>query len=353
MPPVLYYLKGEMDITFGPRIFKTGVAVIIAIYICGFFGLDNIAFAAVAAILAVQPSLYRTWKQLPDQLITNTLGASISLFFIYFLGENPITIGLVIMIMISLSLKLKMDSTIPLTLVTVAAIMTSGAGEDLYFALERFSVILIGTISAIIVNLVVFPPKYKKSFSDNIHSAFQQMSLLLRTAISNELTEGSYQVLSRNFKKELENLVEQFKLFDEERIKLGKSRTKQLNDREMIVFRQMLKTLEEGNQLLGKIDDHYFQSKSEQSVNQLFDQYLEELIKYHEYLFLKYQGKIKEFQHSDADMLNRRNEFYESVISLAKEDQEKNIRLLIVASALFDYTFYLHRLDQLLNQAQK
>ena len=121
----------------------------------------------------------------------------------------------------------------------------------------------------------------------------------------------------------------------------------------MIVFRQMLKTLEEGNQLLGKIDDHYFQSKSEKRVNQLFDQYLEELIKYHEYLFLKYQGKIKEFQHSDADMLNRRNEFYESVISLDKKDQEKNIRLLIVASALFDYTFYLHRLDHLLNQAQK
>lgn len=309
-------------------------------------------FAVVAATLAVQPSLYRTWKQLPDQLITNTVGASISLFFIYFLGENPVTIGLVIMIMISLSLKLKMDSTIPLALVTVAAIMTSGAGEDLYFALERFLVILIGTISAIFVNLF-FPPKYKKSFSDNIQSAFQQMSLLLRTAISNEMTEVSYQDLSRNFKKDLENLLVQFRLFDEERIKLGKSRAKQLNDREMIVFRQMLKTLEEGDQLLGKIDDHYFQSKSEESINQLYDQYLEELIKYHEYLILKYQGKIKDFQHSAADILNRRNVFYESVLSLSKEDQEKEIRLMIIVSALFDYTFHLQRLDQLLNQSQK
>ncbi len=350
---MFYYLKGGIDITFGPRIFKTGIAVIIAIYVCGFFGFETIVFAAVAAILTVQPSLYRTWKQLPDQLITNTVGASISVFFIYFFGENPVTIGLVIMIMISLSLKLKMDSTIPLTLVTVAAIMTSGAGEDMYFALERFLVILIGTISAILVNLVVFPPKYKKSFSDNIHSTFQDMSLLLRTAISNELTEDSYQVLSRNFKKELENLVEQFKLFDEERIKLGKSPAKQLNDREIIVFRQMLKTLEQGDQLLEKIEDHYFQSKSAKNINQLYDQYLEELIKYHEYLFLKYQGKIKEFQHSDADVLNRRNEFYESVLSLPKEDREKNMRLMIVASALFDYTFYLHRLDQLLNQSQK
>jgi len=342
-----------MDITFGPRIFKTGIAVILAIYVCEFFGLDNIVFAAVAATLAVQPSLYRTWKQLPDQLITNTLGASISLFFIYFLGENPITIGLVIMIMISLSLKLKMDSTIPLTLVTVAAIMTSSAGEDFYFALERFLVILIGTVSAIFVNLIVFQPKYKKSFSDNIQSAFQQMSLLLRTAISNELTEVSYHALSRTFKKELESLVVQFKLFDEERIKLGKSKTKQLNDREIIVFRQMLKTLEEGDQLLGKIDDHYFQSKSEKKINLLYDQYLEELIKYHEYLLLKYQGKIKKFQHSAADMLDRRNEFYESVLSLSKDDQENTIRLMIIASALFDYTYQLNRLDQLLNQLQK
>ncbi|WP_279587266.1 FUSC family protein [Jeotgalibacillus salarius] len=332
--------------------FKTGLAVILAVYICELFAVDNIVFAAVAAILAVQPSLYRTWKQLPDQLITNTLGASISLFFIYFLGENPVSIGIVVMIMISLSLKFKMESTIPITLVTVAAIMTSGAAGDVYFALERFLVILIGTISGIFINLAVFRPEYKKSFSDNIQSAFQQMSLLLRTAISNELTEKSYQEISKNFKKELEMLESQFGLFNEERVKFGKSKAKQLNDREIIVFRQMMKTLNEGEQLLDKIENHYFQSKTEQNINHLYDQYVEELIKYHEYLILKYQGKIKEYQHSEEDMLSKRNEFYHTVLDLYQEDHDKKLRLVIVSSALLEYTFHLGRLDQLLNQYQ-
>ncbi len=93
-------------------------------------------------------------------------------------------VGIVIMIVISLSLKMKMESTIPLTLITVLAIMSAPGNEDLLFTLNRFLIILVGTGSAIFVNLMILPPKYQRSYLEHIHSTFQYMSLLIRKGTS-------------------------------------------------------------------------------------------------------------------------------------------------------------------------
>ncbi|TXC89291.1 aromatic acid exporter family protein [Metabacillus litoralis] len=333
--------------TFGPRILKTGLAVSLSIYICSLFNFELAVFAGVAAILAIQPSIYRTWKQMVDQIIANTIGATISLFFIYFFGENPVIIGFVIIIVISISLKLNMQSTIPLTLVTVLAVMSAAGSEDLYFALERFYVILIGTFTAILVNLLILPPRYKKSFIQSVEKTFQNMSLLIRTAISNELTEATYQEHSKTFKKDIKKLEDQFLLFDEERAKLGR-KANQLHAREILVFRQLFKTLQEGAQLLENIEDHFFQSNKIEEEAEFFDDQLEHLIKYHEFLLLKYQGKIKE-NHSGFDQEDFK-ESYELKLKLYLQNTDQNVRLLIVASSIIDYSFHLKRLDKLISQ---
>ncbi|RXI96754.1 aromatic acid exporter family protein [Anaerobacillus alkaliphilus] len=336
--------------TFGPRILKTGIAVTVALYICSILNLDPPIFAGVAAILAIQPSIYRTWKQMIDQIITNTLGATLSLFFIYFFGENPITIGFVIMLVISLSLKLKMEKTIPLTLVTVLAIMSAAGSEDLFFTLERFIIIMIGTGAAMVVNIIVLPPKYQQNYFKQVQSTFQNMSLLLRTAISNELTEVSFNEHHKSLSKDIQKLEEQFQLFEEERTKLGK--TKQLNAREIIVFKQMLKVLQEGEQIVENIEEHYFQSTTEEEDNLLFDSHLELLMKYHENLLLKYQGKIKPTS-LENDVLEQSNNFFEQALRLYTQDKGSKQRLMIIVSSIMDYTFHLQRLDKLIHQYLK
>ncbi|MFC4402911.1 FUSC family protein [Gracilibacillus xinjiangensis] len=344
--------KGEIPIIFGPRILKTGLAVTISIYICMIFRLENFLFAGVAAILAVQPSIYRTWKQLLDQIITNSLGASIALFFIYFFGVNPISIGFVIALMIGLNIKLKMENTIPLTLVTVLAVMSATGSENFYFALERFLVILIGTCTAIIVNILVFPPNYKKKFIQDVNTTFQNMSLLIRTGISNEMKETSYHEIGETFKKNLKKLEEQFKMFDEESEKFGK--TKRLNTSEVVLFKQLLKVLQEGDQLLDNIEEHYFQDRSLKNENKIFDHQLEELIKYHEYLLLKYSGRIKqEHERRDSDILKEKNKFYDQVLEFYHLNKEQQLRHMIIASSIIDYSFHLEKLEKLIDHYQK
>ncbi|MEW9053105.1 MAG: aromatic acid exporter family protein [Neobacillus sp.] len=337
--------NGGDFITFGPRIFKTGLAVSLSIYICSLFNLELSIFAGVAAILAIQPSIYRSWKQISDQFFANIIGAAISLFFVYFIGENPLTIGIVIMLVIAISIKLKMEGTIPLTLVTVLAVMSAAWHEDWFFALDRLIVILIGTIVATLINVLIFPPKYKESFIEQVEKIFQNMSLLIRTSVSDELTEVSYQELNKKFKKDMRKIEEQYQLFDEERMKLGKSN--QLAARELILLKQLLKTLQEGEQLLDTIDDHFFQSKLTEEENKIFDEQLEHLIKYHEYLLLSYKGIVKENVGNENFKLSK--ELYQIQGRLYEDHEDSNVRLLIIISSIMDYSFHLQRLSKLIN----
>ncbi|MEH7495811.1 FUSC family protein, partial [Neobacillus niacini] len=156
----------------GPRVIKTGIAVTFALYICSILNLESAVFAGIAAIFTIQPSIYRTWKQIWNQAQTNIIGAIFAFLGLYFLGNDPFSIGLVIILLISISLKLKMAETISLTVVTVLAIMSAPGDEDWFFALNRFIVTFIGMATALLVNIFVYPPNYKKNYLNKINEIF-------------------------------------------------------------------------------------------------------------------------------------------------------------------------------------
>ena len=160
--------------------------------------------------------------------------------------------------------------------------------------------------SALLVNILISPPNYKKMYIDKVHTVFQNMSILMRTAVSNEMTEKSFQDQMRQLEKDILNLEEQFRLFDEEREKMAKLNNMDL--REIVVFKQMFKSLQQGFIVLEDIDAFYFQSKPTTEENQLFDEHLELLIKYHELFLLKYDGKIKMDEPQLEDDQNATNE---------------------------------------------
>ena len=62
---------------FGARVWKTGIAVALALYISAWLEFTPPVIAAVAAIFAMQPSIYRSWRYFLDQLQTNIIGAAI------------------------------------------------------------------------------------------------------------------------------------------------------------------------------------------------------------------------------------------------------------------------------------
>ncbi|SDN46934.1 Uncharacterized membrane protein YgaE, UPF0421/DUF939 family [Bacillus sp. OK048] len=344
-------LNGGLRIVkLGPRVIKTGLAVTFALYICSVLKLESAVFAGIAAIFTIQPSIYRTWKQVWNQAQTNIIGAIFAFLGLYFLGSDPFSIGLVIIILISISLKLKMGETISLTVVTVLAIMSAPGNEDWLFALNRFIVTFIGMATALLVNIFVFPPNYKKNYVKKINDIFQDFSILMRTAISDEITEKSLKEQMEQLENNIFLLEEHFLLFDEEREKMAK--VNNMDVREIVVFKQMFKSLQQGFIVLADIDSFYFTSKPTPEENQLFDQHLEYLIKYHELFLLKYDGKIKMDLPSLEDEFMKQTEvFLEKVMQSYNEDHK--FQMAVIGASIYHYAFQLDRLNTLIEQYMK
>lgn len=337
--------------TMGPRVIKTGLAIVLALYVSAMLGLKPAVFAAVAAIFTIQPTIYRTWRQVFEQVQANVLGAIIAILAVASLGNSPVVIGIVSVLVIMISLKFKTEKTIALTLVTVFVIMDA-PGDDWTFAVNRFAIIMVGMASAFLVNITLWPPRHEKHFVEGVHAAFDQMSLLLRTAISNEMTEKAFRQQHEELRTKLEKLDELFSMFNEERQKLKRVKpVHAISGRRFVVFQKMLLTLHKGAEVLDVVTEHYFQSAHHAEAGEIFNKHIEFLITYHEYVLLKYEGTIKGNETRSRGMIRDNGLFMHEVMRFYQADEE-NVRLLLVGSAIFDYGFHLNRLERLIEHAQ-
>ena len=66
------------DMKLGARILKTGIAIVLALLIAQLIGLPSPVFAGIAAIFAVQPTIYRSYLSIIEQIQGNTIGAIIA-----------------------------------------------------------------------------------------------------------------------------------------------------------------------------------------------------------------------------------------------------------------------------------
>ena len=80
----------------GARIFKTGIAIILAMSIASLLP-DNIGLktlAGVSAVVAMQPSVYRSIKTVSEQAIGNVIGALLACTMVTIFSDNFIIMAL-------------------------------------------------------------------------------------------------------------------------------------------------------------------------------------------------------------------------------------------------------------------
>ncbi|NOU96994.1 aromatic acid exporter family protein [Paenibacillus sp. LMG 31456] len=331
---------------FGARVLKTGIAVTLSLYISMLFEFQLPVIAAVAAIFAMQPSIYRSWRHFLDQLQTNTLGAAMAMLAGMFLSKDPFAIGIVCILAIMICLKLKMEETIGLTLVTVIVVMEASGQWD--FALTRFLLSLIGIGSAFIINVLFFPPKPKEQFVKQIQTVFNKLSLLLRTFVSDEIKESVFRQEKQALENEVKSLAQKYSLFEEDLKKLKKSTFSQI--RHLVVYKQMLTTLHKGIEVLDAVEQHYFQAARTPEIDAYFDLHLEMFIKYHEHVLLKFGDKLKPDSSENEKMEQANDDFMKTMIKSYSEEREGVLRLSIVTAAMYDYCFQIGRLDKQVEQ---
>jgi hypothetical protein len=181
-----------------------------------------------------------------------------------------------------------------------------------------------------------------------IQSVFTKMSLLLRTAISDEMREAVSREEKQGLESALQSLTDKYKLYEEEFKKL--KRATYSDSRSLVVYKQMLQTLHKGWEVLDTIEEHYFRTSRTPQWDAFFDSQLEQLMKYHEYILLKFEQRLKS-ESSEMDLLEVQNDqFLQTFMSQYTESGESMFRLSIVAAAIYDYGLQAIRLDKLVEQ---
>ena len=334
---------------FGARILKTGMAVTLALYLSTLLQFPSPVGAAIAAIFAMQPSIYRSWRYFLDQIQTSTIGAVIALLGGMLLSNEPIVVGLVCILVIMISMKMNRGDTIGLTLVTVISVMeASGQWE---FALSRFLLTLTGIVSAFLINIIVFPPKPRKQYIQQIENVFTSLSLLLRTAVSHEMKESVFRDEKNALEGSIKSLADKYSLFEEEQKQLR--RPKYSHTRQMVVYKNLLATVQKGYEVLEAIDRHYFQAERTEDIDEMFDGHLEQLIKYHEHILLKFEDKLKPNTTDTHSLGDDNDNFLQAAILGYNMEKSGQLRLSIVAAAVYEYGYQLERLDRVADQMNR
>jgi uncharacterized membrane protein YgaE (UPF0421/DUF939 family) len=338
----------------GARIFKTGLAVMLSLYLAIWLELDPPMFAALAAAIAVQPSLYRTFQTILEQVQANLIGAVLAVIFVMTFGHDPFVVGLVVVLAISIILKVKLEpTTIPLAIVTVIIIMESPANDFIQFAAGRFALVLLGVLAAFIINLLFIPPKYETKLYHKILKATEDINqwtmLLIRHAADHRSLKKDLNRLEEQMVK-LENL---YLLYKEERNYFMKN--KYGKARKVVLYRQMLVTTKKSLFVLKNLE-----RRSEElnlmtdETHKKFEKQLHYLTSYHDRILLRYIGKAHS-SHSEEliQKMNKGKEelmsYYISLQNHSCFDYNQWLHLLPAVSQMIEYQEQLEHLDHLVD----
>ncbi|TWT03025.1 aromatic acid exporter family protein [Planococcus sp. CPCC 101016] len=339
----------------GARIFKTGIAISLALFLANWLNLPIPFMAGIAAIFAIQPSIYRSYLTVLDQIYGNLIGATIAVVFVVTLGSNYLTVGLAAILAIIIMLKLKLNNPVPLTLVTIIVIMESHEPEFLEFAGLRFLTILLGIFSSFIVNLIFLPPKYETRLFTSIHEVTEEVIRWIRVSIRHASDHASVKNDIDKLSNKLDKVDQWYSFYKDERSYTRKQQYTKA--RKLVLYRQMIATSKKSLEVLKRL--HRFEnelSELPEHFHMMVQERLESLASYHEQLYMKYVGKLRP-EHSEGSGENaimKRNEvmtIFVKEINLAHEENEDEFsvyHLMHVLSAILDYEEQLEHLDLLI-----
>lgn len=335
----------------GARIFKTGVAVTLALLLANWAKVPSPVFAGISAVFAMQPTIYRSYLSLIEQLQANVIGAVFAIASVLLFGHDPFVIGLTAILVIALCLRLHLESTISMALVTVIAIMEYTEANFIQFAIVRFLTIMLGVLAAFIVNCIFLPPKYEKklylNIADNTETILKWIRMNIRHASEHQAVKEDIEKLKENMIK----LDQLYLMYKEER--LYSQKTRYQKSRKLVLYRQMINATNRALETLKAI--HRFENElyhMPAPFQQIVRSQLDSLLHYHEQILLKFIGKAKFQQESTiADEAGHEKKrlveaFYEY------NEQGNEYHLFSLIGTIVAYGEQLEHLDRLIESFQ-
>ncbi|CRK81751.1 FUSC family protein [Neobacillus massiliamazoniensis] len=337
----------------GARILKTGIALVLSLYLAQLLHSPSPVFAGIAAIFAIQPTIYRSYLTIIEQIQGNIIGAVLAVIFVLLLGNHFIVIGIAAIIAIIINLKLKLENTIGLSLVTLVSIMETQGGNFIQFAEIRFSTIMVGVFSAFIVNLFFMPPKYEKKLFFSISSTTEEMIRWIRMSTRHDFGHQNLKRDIEKLKNNINKMGQFYMMYKEERIYFKKNTVDK--SRKLVIYRQMITANKKGLDTLRRL--HRFENEIlhlPEKFQLSIQEQLDCLIYHQEHLILRFSGKIPNPPVAGEGIvcLNKKELFDLFLIHQKEFSEHENpslYHMMQIVASIIDYGEQVEHLETLIS----
>lgn len=347
---------------FGARVLKTGITVVLTLVITHLIGLEPSLIAGIAAVSALQPNVHRSLMTTWNQLRGIPIGAISAILMAVLFGNNVLVIGLTVVLVLAMLLFFNLQSVSTLAVVTVIAIMEAPQLADegattpdfLEAAGVRFGLIMIGVLSSLIVNLFFIPPRYETKLYHNCFNITSDIFKWIRLELS---AVSEYQTVKNDIeslRSRVVTLETMYLWYKEERKYLRKGYFAEA--RSKVLFRHLISSTRRAFELLKKMNrfENDFMLLDEEFKNRIRFE-LEELMGYHEQIFMKVTEKIKadvdievyNFEEYETSLLDDFNKLYNETES--EEERMQYSNTLQILASIYEYSQSLDRLNRLAN----
>lgn len=341
----------------GARIFKTGIAIIVALFIAHQIHGQGAIVAGISALFAIQPNVYRSYKTIIEQFQGNLIGAVLAVIMASLFGFHIVIIGITSIILISILQKINLSHVTGLAVVTQLIIMDHQDGAFLESAVLRFTFVMIGVISAFVVNTLFLPPKFESKIYYQCLNISSDIFKWIRLEINGSTEFHAVKRDIDNIRSRIEKLEEQYNLYKEERAYTKKGSIRNL--RKKIIFKETVLATRRAHDVLRKMhryENDVINLPEELKVQIKFE--LDELMTLHEELLMRISKKVPATKHdcqtgiTEHYKLNIMDAFLEEINTTPSDAYSKE-HIFVIIGTLFDYRDKLEHLDRITHSFYK
>jgi len=156
-------------LSIGARTLKTGLAVALSVYLCILLNIEPPLFAATSAVVCMQQSIGKSLRNAFEQIIVNIMAIGVGMILGMTVPVLFISMAIATIVVILFCTKVfKAKTHIVLAIISAIFILASPQEQFLEHALVRSLAILIGIVTANLINLTISPPRYRKTLESKV-----------------------------------------------------------------------------------------------------------------------------------------------------------------------------------------
>ncbi|MCU5746241.1 aromatic acid exporter family protein [Staphylococcus sp. SQ8-PEA] len=338
----------------GARIIKTGIAIMLALLIASFLPKDAgiKAIAGVSAVVAMQPSVFRSIKTIADQAIGNVIGATLAVAMVFMFGQHIIIMGVTVILLIAILFRFKLAHVATLASVTALIIMGQQSGAFYVSAFYRFVLVMIGVMSSSLVNLIFLPPKFESKIYYNALNLTSDIFVWFRLVLNDTSEYHNIKEDRSLISDRLTKLETTYSYYEEERPLTRKHAYSQ--NRKKILFKEVVRSTRKAYEVLKRMNR--YQNDLHNLNNELLLQIkleLDALITNHEQIFIslskkaRYDASQLDSQIENPQKKNLIDAFFTEINKNPHQLEYSYANIMQIISSIEEYRYTLEHLDRL------